>query len=44
MGAAGYGMSVECKYPIMIPSKGRYDESLTAKALRADGIPFFLVV
>lgn len=32
------------QYPIMIPSKGRYKEALTANTLRADGIPFHLVV
>ena len=37
-------MSVECKYPIMSPSKGRYDVSFTAQALREDNVPFYLVI
>lgn len=32
------------RYPIYIPSKGRADNCLTAKTLRADGVPFFLVI
>src|SRR5689334_7989441 len=32
------------KYPIYIPSKGRADNCLTAKALMRDGVPFLLVV
>ena len=32
------------KYPIYIPSKGRWESPLTAKFLDADGVPFRLVV
>ena len=32
------------RYPIFIPSKGRFDESQTAKFLDRDGVPFRLVV
>lgn len=32
------------RYPIYIPSKGRWDCCSTAKFLRADDVPFFLVV
>lgn len=32
------------RYPVYIPSKGRHDRCLTAKVLRDDGVPFFLVV
>lgn len=32
------------KYPIYIPTKGRADRCLTAEFLRADEVPFFLVV
>lgn len=32
------------RYPIYIPSKGRADRCLTARALAGDGVPFWLVV
>lgn len=32
------------RYPIYIPSKGRYENCLTAKCLIKDDIPFYLVV
>jgi hypothetical protein len=32
------------KYPIYIPSKGRWDKNATAKTLVEDGVPFKLVV
>ena len=32
------------RYPVYVPSKGRADVCLTAQFLRADGVPFFLVV
>lgn len=32
------------RYPIYIPSKGRYDRCLTAKFLHEDDVPFHLVV
>lgn len=32
------------KYPVYIPSKGRFDSNLTAKALQKDGVPFHVVV
>ena len=32
------------RYPVYIPSKGRYENALTARALAADGVPFRLVV
>lgn len=32
------------RYPVYIPSKGRYDTALTAKFLDKDGVPFWLVV
>ena len=32
------------RYPIYIPSKGRYDNCLSAIALKEDGVPFRLVV
>jgi hypothetical protein len=32
------------RYPIYIPSKGRYDASYTATYLRRDDVPFYLVV
>lgn len=32
------------KYPIYIPSKGRYEVSLTANCLRRDEVPFRLVI
>jgi hypothetical protein len=31
-------------YPVYVPSKGRADNCLTARFLRRDGVPFFLVV
>jgi hypothetical protein len=35
---------IEPRYPIYIPSKARADRCLTARCLRAEGTPFFLVV
>jgi hypothetical protein len=32
------------RYPVYIPSKGRYENCLTAKFLAEDGVPFHLVV
>lgn len=32
------------RYPIFVPSKGRYQNCLTANVLKADGVPFKLVV
>lgn len=32
------------RYPIYVPSRGRYDTCLTAKFLIKDGVPFYLVV
>jgi hypothetical protein len=32
------------RYPIYIPSKGRYDTCFTARFLIQDGVPFYLVV
>lgn len=32
------------RYPIYIPSKGRWTHCLTAQFLRRDGVPFYLVV
>ena len=32
------------RYPIYVPSKGRYDNCMTAKFLMEDGVPFRLVV
>ena len=32
------------RYPVYIPSKGRWDRCLTAKFLTEDGVPFHLVV
>jgi hypothetical protein len=32
------------RYPVYIPSKGRADRCYTAKFMRDDGVPFFLVV
>ena len=32
------------RYPVYIPSKGRWDQCLTAKFLDGDGVPFRLVV
>lgn len=32
------------RYPVYIPSKGRFDTSYTAKALAKDGVPFYIVV
>jgi hypothetical protein len=32
------------RYPIYIPSKGRFDVCLTAKFLRDDGVPFHIVI
>ncbi len=32
------------KYPIYVPSKGRYKNCLTARFLTEDGVPFYLVV
>lgn len=36
--------SILPRYPIYIPSKGRYRQCLTAKFLDKDNVPFFLVV
>lgn len=35
---------IEPRYPIYIPSKGRAEHCLTAKFLKKDGVPFYLVV
>lgn len=32
------------RYPVYIPSKGRYEKCLTAQYLDRDGVPFRLVV
>src|SRR3990167_10912391 len=32
------------RYPVYIPSKGRYERCLTANVFVTDGVPFFLVV
>jgi hypothetical protein len=32
------------RYPVYIPTKGRFESALTAKALDRDGVPFLLVV
>ena len=32
------------RYPVYIPTKGRFDKSLTAKRLLRDRVPFYLVV
>ena len=32
------------RYPIYVPSKGRYEKNLTANFLIKDGIPFKLVI
>jgi hypothetical protein len=37
-------VSVLPRYPIYIPSKGRWESGLTAKFLKRDGVPFKLVV
>src|SRR5690242_17416013 len=37
-------MATMPRYPIYVPSKGRYDKGLTAKALARDKVPFKLVV
>jgi len=37
-------MTILPRYPVYIPSKGRYDRCLTAKFLATDGVPFHLVV
>lgn len=37
-------MSIKPKYPIFIPSKGRWETPLTAKMLLKDDVPFTMVV
>lgn len=32
------------RYPVYVPSKGRYESGLTAKFLIRDEVPFYLVV
>ena len=32
------------RYPVYVPSRGRYESGLTAKCLIRDGVPFYLVV
>src|SRR3954452_13784356 len=32
------------RYPVYIPSKGRYDHCLTGRLLDRDGVPFRLVI
>ena len=32
------------RYPVYVPSKGRYEDCLTAKFLIEDAVPFYLVV
>lgn len=38
------GEQVLPRYPVYVPSKGRYESGLTAKFLIRDGVPFYLVV
>lgn len=44
IGKLNYDMSTNPRYPIYIPSKGRAKKALTARCLKKEGVPFYLVL